>query len=196
MAIMITISAVSLVRNTFGTMQQQFWWHQFNPIIKQFILVVALGPHGGETIWQQEMTLCMSGCRWEQTAPGNWRKDTFRCEWSVILWTRMLNGTLQVVLAMVLGYPAAVWNWIRIRWSCWGWYPKHSGTHWVRGHVGTGLQLHFIVLTTLAPIKYLNSDCIAIWSIGEMCRLMLYCLSNSQIWGPINIASVAVKSSR
>jgi hypothetical protein len=63
-----------------------------------------------------------------------------------------------LVLAVVLGYPAAfrVWNWTG--WSSAGCYLENRGTHQVRGPVGSGLQFPITVSSTLAPIKYLSSD--------------------------------------
>jgi len=100
------------------------------------------------------------------------------------------------VLATVLGYPAAVRVWNRTGWSSPGCYPENSGIHRVRRWVGTGPRFHFRVPPTLAPIKYFSSDRIATWSIREMCRLMPYFISYSQICDRINIHWVAVKLSR
>ena len=100
------------------------------------------------------------------------------------------------MLATVPGYPAAVRVWNRTGWSSPGCYPENRGTHRVRGRVGTGPRFHSTVPTTLAPIKYLSSDRIATWSIREMCRLMPYFISRSQICDRINIHWVAVKLSR
>jgi hypothetical protein len=100
------------------------------------------------------------------------------------------------VLATVPGYPAAVrvWNWTG--WSSSGCYPENRGTHRVRGRVGTGPRFHFTVTSTLAPIKYLSSDHIATWSIRDLCRLMPYFISLSQMDDWINIRGAAVKFSR
>jgi hypothetical protein len=97
---------------------------------------------------------------------------------------------------MVPGYPATVWvsNWTE--WSSPGFYPENRGTHRVQGWVRTGLRFHFTVPPTLAPIKYLSSDRIATWSIREMCILMLYFISRSQICDQINIHRVVVKLCR
>jgi hypothetical protein len=75
-------------------------------------------------------------------------------------------------------------------------YPENRGTWRVRGRVGTGLLLHFTVPTTFAPFKYLNSDCIATWSIRGMCRLMPYFISHSQNCDRTSIHWVALKLSR
>jgi hypothetical protein len=100
-----------------------------------------------------------------------------------------------IVLATVPGYPAAVRVWNRTGCSSPGCYPENRGTHRVRGRVGTGPRFHFTVLTTLAPIKYLSSDRIVTWSIREMCRLMPYFISRSQICDRISMHRVAVKLS-
>jgi hypothetical protein len=77
-----------------------------------------------------------------------------------------------------------------------GCYPENRGNWRVRGRVGTGPRFHITVPTTLAPIKYLNSDCIATWSLFEMCRLMPYFVSHSQICDWTSIHWVALKLSR
>jgi len=105
------------------------------------------------------------------------------------------NRRWWLVLATVLGYPAAVRVWNRTGCSSPGCYPENRGTHRVRGRVGTGPRFHFTVLTTLAAIKYLSSDRIVTWSIREMCRLMTYFISHSQICDRISIHRVAVKLS-
>ena len=103
---------------------------------------------------------------------------------------------LHSVLATIPDYPVAVrvWNWTA--WSRPGCYPENRGTHWVQGHVGTGPWAHFTVPTTVPSIKYLNSDHIATWSIREMCRLMPYVISHSEICDRINIHCITVKLSR
>jgi hypothetical protein len=101
----------------------------------------------------------------------------------------------QLVLATVPGYPAVVRVWNRTELSSSGCYPENRSTHRVRGRIGTEPQFQFTVPTTLAPIQYLSSDCIATWSICEMCRLMPYFISRSQICDRINIHWVAVKLS-
>jgi len=65
---------------------------------------------------------------------------------------------LDVVLATVPGYPAAVRVWNRTGRSSPGGYAENRGTYQVRGRVRTGPRFHFTVPTTLAPIKYLSSD--------------------------------------
>ena len=69
-----------------------------------------------------------------------------------------LVNWLDVVLATVPGYPAAVRVWNRTGRSSPGGYAENRGTHQVRGQVRTGPRFHFTVPTTLAPIKYLSSD--------------------------------------
>jgi hypothetical protein len=102
---------------------------------------------------------------------------------------------LYLVLATVPGYPAAVWVWNRTRWSSPGWNPENRGTRRVRGRVGTALWFHLTVPTPLAPIKYLNSNSIAIWSIREMWWLMPCFCSHSQICDRISIHWVTLKLS-
>jgi len=68
---------------------------------------------------------------------------------------------LYIVLATVPVYLAAVLARNQTRWSSPGCYPENRGTHRLRGRVGTGPRFHFTVPTPLAPIKYLNSSCIA-----------------------------------
>jgi hypothetical protein len=109
---------------------------------------------------------------------------------------RQISKQCSLVLATVLGYPAPVWVWNWDLRSSPSWYPEHRGTHWDCGRVWTGPQFHFPVPTTLAPMKYFNSDYIATWSIQEMCRLMPYFTSHSQIGDLINIDWVSVKFSR
>jgi hypothetical protein len=103
---------------------------------------------------------------------------------------------IKIVLATVPGYPAPVrgWNWTG--WYSSGCYPENRGTHQVRGQVGTGPRFHCTVRTILTPIRYLNSDCIATWSSCEICRLMPYFLSRSQICDRNNIHWVTLKWSR
>jgi len=110
-------------------------------------------------------------------------------------WWRLFFHQAWLVLARVLGYPAAVRVWNRTGRSSPGCYPDNRGCHWVRWRIGTGPQFHFTVPATLAPIKYLNSDHIATWSIREMCRMMPYFISHFQICDQINIHWVAVKLS-
>jgi hypothetical protein len=92
-----------------------------------------------------------------------------------------------VVLATVLGYPAVVRVWNRTRWLSPGCYPESRGTHQLQGRIGTGPRFHFMVPTTFAAIKYVNSDHIATWSICVMCRFMPYFISHSQICDQIDI---------
>jgi len=72
--------------------------------------------------------------------------------------TKKQRNRLQVVLATVPGYPAAVRVWNRTGWTSPGCYPENRGTCRVRGRVRTGPRFHFTVPTTLAPIKFLSSD--------------------------------------
>jgi len=65
---------------------------------------------------------------------------------------------LEVVLATVPGYPAAVRVWNRTGWSSPGCSPENRGTHRVRGRVGPEPRFHITVPASLAPIKYLSSD--------------------------------------
>jgi len=73
------------------------------------------------------------------------------------------DGYVQVleVLAMVPGYPPAVQVWNRTGWFSLGCYPEDRGTLRVWGRVRTGPRFHLPVPTTLARIKYLNSDRVA-----------------------------------
>ena len=94
------------------------------------------------------------------------------------------------MLAIVAGYPAAVRVWNQTGWASPCCYPEKRGTHRVWGQVGTRPPFHFTIPTTLPPINYLNSDYIATWSIHEMCRLMLYFISHSQICDRLNVHRV------
>jgi len=49
-------------------------------------------------------------------------------------------------------------------------------------------------LTTLAPIKYLSSDCIVTWSIRRLCRVSRSFTSRVQICDSTNIRLVAIKN--
>jgi len=104
--------------------------------------------------------------------------------------------SLGLVLATGPGYPAAVCDWIRTGQSSPGCYLENSGTRQVWGRVRTGPRFHFPDNTTLAPIQYFNSHRIATWSIHEMCRLMPYFISHSQIWDQVNMHWVALEISR
>jgi len=97
------------------------------------------------------------------------------------------------VLTTVPGYPAAVRVWNRTGQSTPGCYLESRGTCRVRGRVRTGPRFHFTVLTTLAPSKYMHSDCIASWSIHEICILMPYFISDAQICDQINIHWITAK---
>jgi hypothetical protein len=102
---------------------------------------------------------------------------------------------LYIVLATVPGYPAVVRVWNRTRRSSPGWNTENRGTRWVRGRVGTALWFHLTVPTRVAPIKYLNSNRIATWSIREMWWLMPCFSSHSQICNRISIHLVTLKLS-
>jgi hypothetical protein len=65
---------------------------------------------------------------------------------------------LQVVLAMVPGYPAMVQNVNWTGWSSPGCYLEPRGTYHVLGGVGTGPRFHITVPAALPPVKYLGSD--------------------------------------
>ena len=65
---------------------------------------------------------------------------------------------VQVVLATVPGYLAAVRVPNRTGRSSLDCYRENRGTHRVRGWVRTGLRFNFTVPTTVALIKYLSSD--------------------------------------
>jgi len=69
-SITISISVVSTLQNTFGTMQLEFRWHLFNAMSKQFIRFVALGPQGGESKTHQEMIQFFSG--WGRVRIATW----------------------------------------------------------------------------------------------------------------------------
>jgi len=64
---------------------------------------------------------------------------------------------VQLVLATVQGYPAAVRVWNRTGLSSPGCYPGYSGTYRVRGQVRTGPRFPFTVPTTFGPMNYLSS---------------------------------------
>jgi len=49
-SITITISVIWMMQNTFGRMRWHFWWRLFNVKRNRFILFVALGPQGGESV--------------------------------------------------------------------------------------------------------------------------------------------------
>jgi len=78
-------------------------------------------------------------------------------------WIDVVVGHIQfrVVVAMVLGYLAAVQVWNLPRGSSPVCYPGHMYTLRVWRWVRTGPQFYFTVPTSLAPIKYLNSYFIA-----------------------------------
>ena len=99
----------------------------------------------------------------------------------------------RLVLATVPGYPAVVRVLTRTGRSSSGYYPERMGTHQVRRRVRTRPRFHFLVATTLAPIKYLNCQCIARSSIREMCWLIPCFISHSQISDRSNIHWVALK---
>jgi hypothetical protein len=70
---------------------------------------------------------------------------------------------------------------------------ENKGTHRDWWRVRTRPWFHFTVPTTFASIRYLNSHCIATWSIREMCRLMPDFICHSAICDQIIIRWVAVK---
>jgi len=109
-------------------------------------------------------------------------------------WVGRLTGT-SVVLATVPGYLAAGWVWNRTGRSGLSCYLENRGTQRIWGRGRTGPQYNFMVPTTVAPIKYLNSYRIATWSIREICRFMPCFNSHCQICHRINIRWVASKLS-
>jgi len=90
-SITISVSVVSTMQNTFGTMQLQFCWRPLNAMSKQFIWFVALGPWGGESISHREMMHCFSGLGRVRmaTLTGSW--DAVPHSWSAFSSSRMQN---------------------------------------------------------------------------------------------------------
>ena len=77
---------------------------------------------------------------------------------------------------------------------CKGFY--HTKTQTVAiGPVSPPTTRHFN-LTTLAPIKYLCSDCIMTWSIHGLCSIGRSSSSCCQICDPSNILRVAIENPR
>jgi hypothetical protein len=72
--------------------------------------------------------------------------------------TRSQLNDVRRVLANDRGYLAATRDWNRTGWSNLGRYLESRGTQRVLGRVRTELRFHFMVPTSLAPIKYWSFD--------------------------------------
>jgi len=93
-SIMISMSVISTMQNTFSTTQYQSQWPLSNVMSKQFIWFLALVPHGGETISHQDMIQCFSGWGRVWIATLSQLLDVFPHGWSVFPLSRMLNRAL------------------------------------------------------------------------------------------------------
>jgi len=103
MLIMISIWVVVTRQNTFHTAQMQFGWPLLNTTSKQFILFVALGPDGGDSISHQETIQCFSGWGWVWIATLSWLQDAVPHSWSVFSASRILNQALMGILPWFRG---------------------------------------------------------------------------------------------
>ena len=57
-------------------------------------------------------------------------------------------------------------------------------------------ERHFCPLRTLAPIKYLSSDCTTIWYIHKRCSFACSFTSFSPLCDPINIRCITAKNAQ
>jgi len=97
-SIMISISIVSTMQNTFGTRDQPIRWGLFNATSKLFIYFVALGPQGGDSNSYQGMIQCFSGWGQVRIAILCRLLDILQYSWIAFLLWRVLNWVLMGIL--------------------------------------------------------------------------------------------------
>jgi len=83
----------------FSTLRCQLEWWLFNPLSRQFVWFIAMGPQGGESISHQEMIQGHSGWGRVWMATSIRHYNTFPHIQSVFSSLRMLNQALKVFLA-------------------------------------------------------------------------------------------------
>ena len=136
-------------------------------------------------------------CNAPKSSFGQWNSLSWQLRDYRLYFQKMILTTqgdkIEIVLAMVPGYPAAVRVWNRTRLSSPGCHPEYRGTQRVRGRVRTGLWFHFTVSTTLALIKYLSSHRIMTWSVHKLFSSGRSFTSRILISDPTDICWVAVE---
>jgi len=115
--------------------------------------------------------------------------------------------TVRIVLATVLGYPAAVRVGpdpeapVRVRnrqatrtgWQAPGCYQDRTYTHGFSPRLELARGFNIAVPTTLAAIKYLSSDHIKTCAVSRLCSSLRALSSRIQIHDPTDIRWVAVE---
>ena len=125
MLIMISMSVLPTMKNTFGTTLQQLWGCLPNATSRQYVWFITLGPQGGESISNKEMIQCFSGRGHNQITTLSWWLGAFQYIWRVTLSTTMLKQPLKGFICWSRGLQQGQY----IRMLVW-WLPPSNMNLW------------------------------------------------------------------